>query len=206
MTGPLTLTAHWTKQVYTVSFDANGGSAVADQSVAFQDSASRPAPTRTGYDFAGWFSGGTAYDFTTPVTGALTLTAHWAKQVYTVTFDSNGGSAVADQSVAFEELASEPTAPTRTGYDFSGWFSGGDAYDFSTPVTGGADAERALGQAGLHGQLRLQRWFGGGRPVGGLPGPGQRADGSDPGRLRLHRLVLGRYAYDFTTPVTGPWR
>ena len=93
MTGPLSLTAHWAKQVYTVSFDANGGSAVADQAVAFEDSAVAPAdPTRTGYDFAGWFSGGSAYDFTSPVTGSLTLTAHWAKQVYTVSFDANGGT------------------------------------------------------------------------------------------------------------------
>ena len=138
VTGPLTLTAHWAKQVYTVSFDSSGGSAVADQPVALGDAATAPSdPTRTGYDFAGWFSGGSAYDFTSPVTGPLALTAHWAKQVYTVSFDSNGGSAVAAQSVAFQDLVSQPSNPTLKGYLFQGWFTsatGGTAYDFAQPV------------------------------------------------------------------------
>jgi uncharacterized repeat protein (TIGR02543 family) len=110
---------------------------VADQSVAYQDLASAPAaPTRTGHDFAGWFLGGSAYDFATPVTGPVSLTAHWTKQVYTVSFNANGGSAVASQSVAYLDLATQPAAPTRTGYVFQGWFLGGSAYSFATPVTG----------------------------------------------------------------------
>ena len=131
------LTAHWAKQVYTVSFDSDGGSAVTGQSVAYQDLASEPAdPTRTGYDFQGWFLGGSAYDFSTPVTGALTLTAHWAKQVYTVSFDPKGGSAVASQSVAYQDRAGRPANPARTGYVFQGWYLGTAAYDFATPVMG----------------------------------------------------------------------
>jgi uncharacterized repeat protein (TIGR02543 family) len=86
--------------------------------------------------FQGWFLGGTAYDFATPVTGGITLTAHWAKQVYTVSFDAKGGSAVAGQSVAYLDHASKPADPTRVGYAFQGWFLGGSAYDFATPVTG----------------------------------------------------------------------
>jgi uncharacterized repeat protein (TIGR02543 family) len=87
--------------------------------------------------FQGWFAGEDAYDFSSPVTGALALSAHWTKQSYTVSFDSNGGSAVDDQSVAFEDPATEPADPTRTGYVFQGWFTaatGGTAYDFSSPV------------------------------------------------------------------------
>jgi uncharacterized repeat protein (TIGR02543 family) len=137
VTGGITLTAHWAKQVYTVSFDSDGGSAVAGQSVAYQDLVVRPAdPTRTGHVFQGWFLGGSAYDFSTPVTGALTLTAHWTKQVYTVSFDAQGGSAVASQSVAYQDRASRPADPTRLGYVFQGWSLGGAAYDFATPVTG----------------------------------------------------------------------
>ena len=147
---------------------------MADQSVAFEDLASEPsAPTRTGYDFAGWFSGGDAYDFTTAVTGPVTLTAHWAKQVYTVSLRLQRGSAVADQSVAFEDVASEPTAPTRTGYDFAGWFSGGDAYDFTTPVTGPVTLTAHWAKQVYTVSLRLQRRLRGGRPVGGVRGPGE---------------------------------
>lgn len=43
--------------------------------------------------------------------------------VYTVTFDSQGGSGVTSQSVAYGGKATEPTAPTREGYTFSGWYT-----------------------------------------------------------------------------------
>jgi len=41
---------------------------------------------------------------------------------YTVTFDSQGGSAINSQVVPDGGLVTEPTAPTRTGYNFGGWY------------------------------------------------------------------------------------
>ena len=58
---------------------------------------------------------------------------------YTVTFDSQGGSAVAQQTVTRNDPVSKPGDPTREGYTFDGWFTDADcteAYDFSTGVTG----------------------------------------------------------------------
>jgi uncharacterized repeat protein (TIGR02543 family) len=40
----------------------------------------------------------------------------------TVTFDSQGGSAVSSQSVAYGGLVNVPAAPTKSGYGFSGWY------------------------------------------------------------------------------------
>ena len=118
----------------TVTFDANGGSSVSTQSVAFGSTASEPtAPTRTGYAFTGWTKGGVAYDFSTAVNEDITLVAQWEKQAV-VTFNSNGGTDVATQYVTKGLTASEPTAPTRDGYNFRGWTLGGVAYDFSTAV------------------------------------------------------------------------
>ena len=56
---------------------------------------------------------------------------------YTITFDTgDGGSDVAKQKVLAEETASEPTAPTKAGYSFDGWYNGDTAFDFAnTPVT-----------------------------------------------------------------------
>ena len=56
---------------------------------------------------------------------------------YTITFDTgDGGSDVANQKVLAEETASEPTAPTKAGYSFDGWYNGATAFDFAnTPVT-----------------------------------------------------------------------
>lgn len=58
---------------------------------------------------------------------------------YTVTFESNGGSAVEAQEVAAGEHATEPDDPTKDGYDFDGWYTSQEfttLYDFSgTAVT-----------------------------------------------------------------------
>ena len=71
-------------QTYTVSFDANGGSAVASQSVRYGSKATQPTdPTRTGHTFQGWYtarSGGSKYDFNQTVTGDVTLYARWVKE------------------------------------------------------------------------------------------------------------------------------
>ena len=58
--------------------------------------------------------------------------------IYTVTFNSNGGSAVNSQSVAYNGTVTKPTDPTRTGYTFVRWCSDGGlttAFSFATPVT-----------------------------------------------------------------------
>ena len=57
-----------------------------------------------------------------------------------VVFNSQGGSAVAQQSIDNNATATEPTEPTRTGYTFGGWYTDadctdGNAYDFSAAVT-----------------------------------------------------------------------
>lgn len=57
---------------------------------------------------------------------------------YTVQFETNGGSAVDSQSIASGQTATEPEAPTREGYRFTGWYTDADCteqYDFDTPVT-----------------------------------------------------------------------
>ena len=53
---------------------------------------------------------------------------------YTVTFDSDGGSAVDSQTVRKGNTASEPAEPTKDGFVFYGWFLDGVLYDFNTAV------------------------------------------------------------------------
>ena len=57
-------------------------------------------------------------------------------EVYTVTFDSYGGTPVPPaQEVEYGLTATEPaTAPTKTGYTFDGWYLGDEKYDFSAAV------------------------------------------------------------------------
>lgn len=51
---------------------------------------------------------------------------------YAVTFNSNGGSSVADQEIIEGDTVSEPDNPTREGYEFSQWEYNGSAWDFDT--------------------------------------------------------------------------
>ena len=77
-----TLTARWTKNQYTVTLDANGGTGVdASQTVTYDSSYTLPTPTRTGYTFGGWFCGTTQYTGGTWLTtNDVTLVAKWTAQ------------------------------------------------------------------------------------------------------------------------------
>ena len=106
----------------TVTFDTDGGSAVESQTVVSGQKAVRPAdPARTGYTFAGWYLDGEVYDFDTPVTTDLTLTAHWTANQYTITFDTAGGSEIAPITQDYGTAITAPADPTREGYTFMGW-------------------------------------------------------------------------------------
>lgn len=132
VTGNMTLTAKWTANSYTITFDTNGGSAVAPITQDYGTDITAPAaPTKTGYTFMGW---NPALPATMPA-GDMTIKAQWSINRYTVTFDTDGGSEVDAQTVAYGEKAKTPADPTKTGYTFAGWELGGNAYDFAASVT-----------------------------------------------------------------------
>ena len=143
VTENITLTAKWNINKYTVTFNSYGGTPVPPaQEVEYGLTATKPDdPTLKGYTFAFWYLGedeenATAYDFNTPVTENITLTAKWNINKYTVTFNSYGGTPVPPaQEVEYGLTATKPaTAPTKTGYTFDGWYLGDEKYDFSDAV------------------------------------------------------------------------
>ncbi|MDR0671482.1 MAG: InlB B-repeat-containing protein, partial [Oscillospiraceae bacterium] len=148
--------ADWlfTKQTsVTVTFDANGGSAVAPQEVPYGGALTTPlpTPTRASATFNHWYvsSPATPFDAAQPLYADVTLTANWTvtggggggssvTTTHRVTFDSQGGSAVAAQTVTSGRAAAKPADPTREGYVFDGWYTdaaGATAYNFSAAVT-----------------------------------------------------------------------
>ncbi len=101
-------------------------------------------PVREGYTFVGWYAD---EDLTTPVTFGQTLTgdtdvyAKWVANKLTLSFDTAGGSQVDSQEVDCGSLAEEPSAPTKDGYVFEGWYTDSElteSFDFSTPVSSSA--------------------------------------------------------------------
>ena len=80
--------ATYTLKRYTVSFNTDGGSTVASQTVESGQKATRPAtdPTLEGSWFLGWYSDeGLAkkFDFNTPITTATTVYAKWSYKLHT---------------------------------------------------------------------------------------------------------------------------
>ena len=130
----MTLVAKWEKDDYVkVSFETVGGNTIEPISVKKGEKVTRPIdPKKTGHTFKMWTLNGVAFDFETPITEDITLLATYV-DVYSVYFDSNGGSKVASGTVKGGKVA-KPEDPTRKGYKFLGWYLEDKAYDFSSEV------------------------------------------------------------------------
>ena len=138
ITGNMTVYARWTQNQqppptqYTITFNPQGGSVVAARTVQDgQAIGELPTPTRTSHTFAGWWtqaSGGTQITAAFVPTGNITLHARWTQnqpppQNHTITFNSQGGSAVAARTVTAGQAIGTLPTPTRTNYTFNGWWT-----------------------------------------------------------------------------------
>lgn len=128
-TSDITLIAKWaevTVPTYTVTYNTMGGEAVEAETVLEGEGIALPAaPVYAGHIFDGWYlsedySGDRLSGTFTPE-GDTTLYAKWLK-LYTVTFNSNGGSAVEQEEVTEGEALAEPEGPVLEGFVFGGWY------------------------------------------------------------------------------------
>ena len=130
---------------YDVTFNVNmeGVAPVDTQTVKCNATANEPtAPTKEGYKFLGWFEKDAAepFDFTTPITKSMTLTAKWELNLQTVNvvIYRNGDTTKEFKTVALEkqpkgtvidlttlDIANYYTANSTGKYDFYGWYNDG---------------------------------------------------------------------------------
>ena len=131
-----TLYAHWTV-THTLTLRDAANSSVSTRTVA-EGSAygSLPLPTRTGYTFAGWWtgtvSGSQVSAATTMGDRDVTIYARWTPTALTITFDVNGGTAISPSSrtaLYGQQYGTLPKAK-KTGKKFDGWW---------TAATGGTE-------------------------------------------------------------------
>lgn len=144
------LYAVWEPNQYTIAFDANGADGhMASMAFVYDEPQSLPYNRfeRTGYHFTGWntksdgsgealVDGARVSALTT--SGEVVLYAQWEVNHYTVSFDSQGGSLVDSQSVAYGMPALRPADPVREGYGFLGWFANPYSltpYSFEAPIS-----------------------------------------------------------------------
>ena len=128
---------------YTLTFDVNGGNALAENSITGEagTAITLPVPTKEGYTFLGWYNGEVKFEETTMPSENITLVAKWEEVetpepgpdpvvTFTITFDVNGGNALAENSITGEAgTAVELPVPTREGYTFLGWLYEGELFE-----------------------------------------------------------------------------
>ncbi len=123
-----TLTANWTPNTYTVSFDSNGGSSVSNISVTFASNyGSLPTPTRDYYRFVGWTLSGSTVNSSSTVTTSdnHTLVAQWEMNQWTDWSTSNPPA-----NIDSEHIDSRRGEPSRYHLSF------GHGYGEVNGVTG----------------------------------------------------------------------
>lgn len=120
---------------FTVNFNGLNGNLITSKVVNSGDKvAAIAAPIVSGYTFVSWTRNGATYDFNSPVNSNISLTANYIGVKYTVTFNSAGGSTIANQYIAAGGTVYKPTNPYRAAYHFTYWSESGSAYDFNRSV------------------------------------------------------------------------
>ncbi len=105
---------------YTVTYMVDGSQYVADTVQEEQFAEELEAPVKPGYKFNYWTVSGSEYDFTTPISGDVTLTASYSLIDYSITYNLDGGVANNNTSYTVEDEFTL-TAPQKAGYNFVGW-------------------------------------------------------------------------------------
>ncbi len=126
--GDLTLVARWAAKSYHITYDFAKGTedpALNPTTYSVESDFTLKAPTREHYEFVGWFNGDVKVEHLAgDQTGDLTLTAHWEATKYSVTYEFAGGTVDNNLNPATYTVEDNFTlkAPTRAGYDFTGWY------------------------------------------------------------------------------------
>lgn len=124
------------ESIYMVGFDNNGGSSVETQYIKKGETATKPiSPVKEGYKFLYWSYNTEEFDFNTPITEDIILLAEYQKKLYTIAFNTVGGSSIDKQKVEHGSNITKPANPTKTGYEFLYWTYNGEKYNFLKPVT-----------------------------------------------------------------------
>ncbi len=138
------LYAGWSETVtylqVTFNFDNDESALIVD--VAEGETVDAPnEPEKDGYRFDGWYLNETLtslYNFETSIDSSFNLYAKWV-QIITLTFNYNYEGAPSSDTVIYDldETVAQPTAPTRTGYIFGGWYTDSEtttSYEFDKAV------------------------------------------------------------------------
>lgn len=133
--------------VFKLNYDTNGGNACnpSSKSITLEGIyGDLCTPSRNNYTFTGWYTSKTEGTLVTKDTvataGDKTIYARWQGSQYKLSYDNNGGSGCATQTVTYNEPYGTMCTPTRDGYSFTGWYTakaGGTKVTKDTITTAG---------------------------------------------------------------------
>ena len=125
-------------KTYSISFETYGGSEIEKQNIKSGNKIKKPQdPTREGYIFIGWTYQGEVFDFSNEITSDIKLTAEWIEdkgEMYTISFNSDGGTTIANQVLQKGDKVIKPSNPTKDNHIFIEWLYNGTTYNFDTNV------------------------------------------------------------------------
>lgn len=123
----MVLTADWTANEYTVSFDTGSDSTESPITITYDGVYELPELEQVGYTFDGWLYKGTLVTASKwNIAESCTLTAKWTVNKYTVSLNANGGNvSPASKKVEYGKPFTLPVATNSYGA-FIGWFYNGE--------------------------------------------------------------------------------
>ena len=134
-TNNIDLYAKWTVATYTVTYEKNGGTITNENNYTKYTYGvglpELPTPTRTGYEFDGWYdeSNSPVTEISTTDTGNKTFYAKWTANTYTVFYhiinDDTGFNDAnsSGRSYTYDDIPFDLPTPTKTGHTLDGWYT-----------------------------------------------------------------------------------
>ena len=120
----IVISASWSPNQYTITFDANGGSLSSNQlKVTYDKSYTLPIPIRPGYTFNGWYENNNKVtDGTWYRTSNVSLVAKWTANTYYIIYNLNGGTISSTKPSSYTYGTTKTISnPSKIGYEFIGW-------------------------------------------------------------------------------------
>ena len=143
----LTLYPHWTANSHTITYNNVDPSELPEgypTTYTHENAVTLPVPTRTGYEFLGWyvdgeFNGNAVIEIPENQTEDKEFFAKWSDAVeYSITYDLDDGTNDVDNPASYTVETETITLKdaVKNGYTFDGWFNESDVQ--VTTVAGGA--------------------------------------------------------------------
>ena len=112
----LTLYARWQINQYSITFDTDGGTLIANLTQDYDSIINVSDPIKEGHTFVGW-----SPDLPDRMPAEnIAISAQWEVNQYTITFDSDGGSAISPITADFDSNLNVEE-PVKEGHTFIGW-------------------------------------------------------------------------------------